>query len=456
MKLQGLLIEALVRIVPASLLIGAAAAALGYWHTRAQTAEYDIAALANEAQRVVPAELGAMPPAMRDARLDKVLRDMVGGRFAVAQAYSSNGAKVSEAVQPGFETLAAALATLEHKAPTSAGAGDNPVVLGQQTVRVFTPLYAASGTPVGHLEGIRLVTADERFRYRRAAIESALIGALSVLLCAFVLSPLLIRLAQRNYRWACSLLEAHLDTLETFGRAIAKRDSDTGLHNYRVTWIAARLGEEAGLRSEQLRNLIAGAFLHDIGKIGVPDAILLKPGPLDEHERTIMQTHVEMGRYIVGSAGFLGAIDVVEAHHEKWDGSGYPNKLAGEDIPLNARIFCIADVFDALRAKRPYKEPCTLEASLAILRAGKGVHFDPALLELFERIVDEIEANVIHADEQQAIELMRQMVRKHFFDRNASMAAEGWSGRTCHDTERRHGEDNTAPGRPTSMTAGCG
>jgi HD-GYP domain-containing protein (c-di-GMP phosphodiesterase class II) len=146
--------------------------------------------------------------------------------------------------------------------------------------------------------------------------------------------------------------------MEALGRAIAKRDSDTGAHNYRVAWIAARIAERLGLSGSAMQALIAGSFLHDVGKIGIPDAILLKPGRLDEQEMDTMRTHVAQGEEIVTGMGWLdGAQAVVAAHHEKWNGSGYPRGLAGEAIPLAARIFAVADVFDALCSKRPYKEP---------------------------------------------------------------------------------------------------
>lgn len=452
MKLQGVLIDAYARIVPVSLVVCAAAAALGYWHTRAVVMASDVRMLTLAAQRALP----ALPVHEQKEQLDLAVRNMVRDGFAVAQAYAPAGEKVAEAVQPGFESLPEALAALSHVMPASAGASDNPVVLGQKTVRVFTPVSSAGGAVIGHLEGIRIVSAEERLRYREAAIESALIVALSVLLCTIVLSPLLTKLARKNFNWACSLLEANLGMLEAFGRAIAKRDSDTGLHNYRVSWIAARIGEEAGLTSAQLRDLVAGAFLHDIGKIGIPDAILLKPGALDDRERAMMQTHVEIGAYIVGSVGFLGARDVIEGHHEKWDGSGYPNQLAGESIPLNARVFCIADVFDALRAKRPYKEAYSAAQSMEIMRAGKGKHFDPVLLDVFERIVAEAESTVINANEEQVIASMRRMTEKHFFAASGSGDGEGWPGHECSDSDHLPRDAGGSPKHGESMPAAGG
>jgi HD-GYP domain-containing protein (c-di-GMP phosphodiesterase class II) len=128
-----------------------------------------------------------------------------------------------------------------------------------------------------------------------------------------------------------------------------------------------------------MRGLIKGSFIHDVGKIGIPDAILLKPGRLDEEEYRVMQTHVELGADIVRRASWLrDSVPVVAAHHEKF-GGGYPSGARAQDIPLTARIFAIADVFDALTSERPYKKPLALDETLKILEQGRGVHFDPEL-----------------------------------------------------------------------------
>jgi len=203
--------------------------------------------------------------------------------------------------------------------------------------------------------------------------------------------------------------------MEALGRAIAKRDSDTGAHNYRVAWIAARIAEEMGVEGSAMQSLIAGSFLHDVGKIGIPDAILLKPGRLDETEMAIMRTHVTLGEEIVRGMGWLdGAHEVVAAHHEKWDGSGYPRGLRAEAIPLAARIFAVADVFDALCSKRPYKEPLPFEQVLVMIQADSGRHFDPAVVSTFCKIADEIRARLVDGSETTARTLLEACIRRHF------------------------------------------
>lgn len=416
MKMQGLLRNALIRVVAVTLTVGAAAAVFGYIHEREAAEDASIRMLAIEARRAVPGAALDLPSPERERALAQAIHGMVGGIFAVAEVYSADGKKLAESVQPGYADIEHALQKLPHGAPPPGGGYDSAVVLGQQVLRVFTPLSSARGELIGHLEGVRVLDQEELSSIRHAAIISALIAAASVLVCALVLTPLLTDLVVKNFRRALSLLEAHIGMLEALGRAIAKRDSDTGAHNYRVAWVAARLGEEAGLDTAQMRSLIAGAFLHDVGKIGIPDAILLKPGKLDTQEFAVMQQHVELGGQIAGETGFLlSAREVIESHHEKWDGSGYPKKLAGAAIPLAARIFCIADVYDALRAQRPYKEPFSRDKALGIMLEGKGKHFDPALLAIFERIADEIETRAINASEAEAMALMRQMANRHFF-----------------------------------------
>ncbi|HEX5393451.1 MAG TPA: HD domain-containing phosphohydrolase [Rhodocyclaceae bacterium] len=214
-----------------------------------------------------------------------------------------------------------------------------------------------------------------------------------------------------------NLLAANLTTLELLGAAVAKRDSDTGAHNFRVAIYAVRLAEAAGLDGAAIRGLIKGAFLHDVGKIGITDQILLKPGKLDADEFTIMKTHVQHGVDIVAKAPWLeDAVDVVRCHHEKFDGSGYPAGLVGEAIPINARIFAIADVFDALTSRRPYKEPMSVEKSLGIIAESSGSHFDPKLVAVFKPLASVLYADISSKEEDELSGVMRGMVDVYFED----------------------------------------
>jgi len=187
------------------------------------------------------------------------------------------------------------------------------------------------------------------------------------------------------------LSKINIDILNLLGTTVAKRDSDTYTHNFRVTLYALLLGEALKLTKPELKSLIKGAFLHDVGKIGISDTILLKPAKLTDDEFKVMKQHVNIGQeIIINSEQLNDSKNVVLYHHEKYDGSGYLKGLKGEEIPLNARIFAIADVFDALTSKRPYKEPFTYEKSKEIMYKDSGTHFDPKLTTIFFDIIHDL------------------------------------------------------------------
>ena len=186
---------------------------------------------------------------------------------------------------------------------------------------------------------------------------------------------------------------ASLDTIYRLSRAAEYKDEDTGAHILRMSNYSAVVARKMGLNEKSVEAILYAAPMHDIGKIGTPDRILLKPGKLDPGEWEIMKQHATNGgRILEGSdAGFIKLGEVIAlTHHEKWDGSGYPKGLKGSKIPQAGRITAIADVFDALTSKRPYKEPFSLEKSFAIIKEGRGNHFDPDVVDAFFAIEDEI------------------------------------------------------------------
>lgn len=182
------------------------------------------------------------------------------------------------------------------------------------------------------------------------------------------------------------LEEAQREVLERLAQAAELHDDDTGLHTRRVGESAAALAAVLSLPSGTVELIRRTAPLHDVGKIAVPDAVLRKPGPLSEGEREVMKRHTVAGARIL-AGGRAEAVRMAEqialSHHERWDGSGYPRGLAGEAIPLAARIVAVADVFDALAHDRPYRAAWAPERALAELRAGAGSHFDPRVVEAF-------------------------------------------------------------------------
>ncbi|MBF0181307.1 MAG: HD domain-containing protein [Magnetococcales bacterium] len=189
------------------------------------------------------------------------------------------------------------------------------------------------------------------------------------------------------------LRKTRLDIIRRLGMAAEFRDQDTGQHVVRMSLYAVCLGRAAGLGEEECDNLLHAAPMHDVGKIGIPDHILLKPGRLDEQEWEIMRRHTIIGSLMLhgyDSEPMNTAHIIALTHHERWDGKGYPIGAPGEQIPIEGRICAIADVFDALTSARPYKPAWSVEAAVREIRAGAGTCFDPRLVEVFCAILPEI------------------------------------------------------------------
>lgn len=187
------------------------------------------------------------------------------------------------------------------------------------------------------------------------------------------------------------LQNTRLEIIRRLGHAAEYRDEETGNHIIRMSQMCVLLAHKLGWSEQDCELILHASPMHDIGKIGIPDAILLKPGKLDGDEWTIMKTHAEIGaRLLEGNDSELLSMarEIALSHHEKWDGSGYPSGLAGEDIPLSGRIAALADVFDALTSERPYKKPWKLEDAVGLIRDNRGTHFDPCLVDLFLDDVD--------------------------------------------------------------------
>jgi cyclic di-GMP phosphodiesterase len=181
-----------------------------------------------------------------------------------------------------------------------------------------------------------------------------------------------------------ALLERNEESLHAFVHALALRDNETAGHTERVTLMAERLGRLIGEDNGMLERIRLGAWLHDIGKMGIPDAILHKPGPLNAAEWIIMRKHpIYAYELLYPFVHLRPAIDTAYCHHEQWDGSGYPRGLKGKKIPLPARIFAFPDAWDAMRSKRPYKKAMTKKQTLARIRAAVGTHFDPEIAAVF-------------------------------------------------------------------------
>ena len=208
----------------------------------------------------------------------------------------------------------------------------------------------------------------------------------------------------------------NMASIKTIGNIIALRDSDTSEHNFRVTLYSIIFAKHLNLDKQKMKKLIIGAFIHDIGKIGIPDKILLKNEKLNDEEFKIMQTHVQKGVFLVQDNEWLmQGVEVIHYHHERYNGSGYPNGLKGSNIPLIARIFAIIDVFDALTSKRPYKEPYSYEKSIQIIKSEASTQFDPKLVEKFIPISKEMFESVQNEDIENLRKRLTSYIKEYFY-----------------------------------------
>jgi len=193
------------------------------------------------------------------------------------------------------------------------------------------------------------------------------------------------RVAERT----AQLEEARLETVVRLAIASEYHDDAVGDHIFRVSRTTARIAKELGMDDETVALLREASTLHDVGKIGVPDSILLKPGPLDDDEWDVMRSHTNVGAQILGDSTarvLTLAAEIARSHHERWDGNGYPDGLRGEEIPISGRIVAIADVFDALTQSRPYKEAWDTQRAVEEIENSAGTHFDPRIVDAFLRL----------------------------------------------------------------------
>jgi len=270
-----------------------------------------------------------------------------------------------------------------------------------------------------YLPSILVLTAQQAQEYRQKALD---IGARDFVTKPFVINELLARVRnQLEIRQAHiqlrdqnqnleeivqertkelqaahhQLHESRLQVVRRLGRAAEYRDNETGLHIIRMSYISVVLGRASGMSDESLDLLLNASPMHDIGKIGIPDSILLKPGKFEAEEWDVMKTHAQIGADILSgddSPMMTMAREIALSHHEKWDGSGYPNGLKGTEIPLVGRISALADVFDALTSARPYKKAWPVEEAVEYIKDQSGRHFDPELVGYFLSSIGEITA----------------------------------------------------------------
>lgn len=277
-------------------------------------------------------------------------------------------------------------------------------------------LIFAKSLPINHTSAVILKAAiplkSETVLAMRKGMRSIFIGTTVILLLVIVaIFPIIYRQYRQLQLDKMELLYSNINLIRVLGDAVAMRDSDTSEHNYRVSYYTIRLAEKMNLSPEAFPALIKGAFLHDVGKIGIPDTILLKPGRLDANEFSIMKQHVNLGKVLIQKIPWCDdALAIIGFHHEKFDGSGYPNGLKGDKIPLAARIFAVVDVFDALMSERPYKEPFSLQHAIDLIMDGSGKHFDPIVVTGFSEIAESIWNDVADKNSDELEKLIREAV----------------------------------------------
>jgi len=393
-----------IRMTAAALIVAALFGG-GVWYFQMESVDDAVTALAEAETRVLAQwnEDEFEDPLVAGARLRTLLnarRAGDAGHFVFAEIYASDHRPIAAASLDADEEIETAFDRVAHAFPVGGKTSyDKKIMNGRLYLRVIAPRGAGGFS--GYFEGIFEVAPKRLARINGAALTAALSVVAVVAATALFLLPVVIGLNRDLVRLSENLARANVEILEVLGVAVAKRDSDTGRHNYRVTLYAVRLAEALGVRFDEIRALIKGAFLHDVGKIGISDAILLKPGKLTTEEFAVMKTHVDHGVDIVARSGWLGdATPVVAGHHEKFDGSGYPSGIRGDGISMNARIFAVVDVFDALTSRRPYKEPMPLDRAVEILKEGRGTHFDPVVLDAFLRVAGDLYRRLSDAREE--------------------------------------------------------
>ena len=331
-------------------------------------------------------------PALLERVLDRLSSIVKSDRAAILLVDPETGAIVPRAVRPSgaYSSVSEfASSTVVHQALTARDVfivhdirmdprlqqAASVMAAGVRSV-ICVPLLGRSG-PIGALYADKL--GVEQFAPALAEYAAAFAGhAAAALETAQLYDD-----RERHFR----------ATLEAFARAIDARDPYTAGHSERVTAYSLVLARQSGTHAAEFETIRRAGMLHDIGKVGVPDAVLMKPGALDAHERTLIEAHVTIGYHMLVSLPFLGAsLPSVRGHHERWDGKGYPDRLGGTDIHPHARLMAVADSYDAMTSARPYRAALPAEEAARRLRADSGMQFDPAAIELFDLVEREFAA----------------------------------------------------------------
>lgn len=415
------------RVAGTTVLIAVILAALVYFLEQARMRDVAVDLAVHRAAQFTavagdPLAMSGAQPGVVQERLDRFAAGRLApreGSIVAATIHDTGGNAVARFVSAGYAQRSDVVRFLANQHPVADG-GTEPSgravnIDGTRHFFVRLPMHDAAGSALGQLLAVFAPSESYLAQLRSRVWRGVGVVIAVVLVTAAVLYPVIVRLMRRMTVMSGDLLNANLEMLSTLGSAIAKRDADTDAHNYRVTIYSVKLAQAAGLDVPRVQALIKGAFLHDVGKIAISDRILLKPGKLDEQEFAEMKKHVAHGLDIVRRSAWLADAEaVVGGHHERYDGTGYDAQLKADAIPVVARIFAIADVFDALTSRRPYKEPLPFETSMEILERGRGTHFDPRLLDVFAPIARSLHTNLSGRDDAHLRQELQRILAQYF------------------------------------------
>ncbi|MFZ0132103.1 MAG: HD-GYP domain-containing protein [Desulfobacterales bacterium] len=346
--------------------------------------------------------------------------DLSFGYYVFARIFDSALTEIAETVVHHHEERAALSRHIASQRLVLADQKNGPRFTtanfdGAEYIHSIIPLTSSSGETVAYMEGFFAETEEAKKSALFNILGAVVLAVGTVFATTLLLYPVILKLLRHLERLSINLLEANLEMVGVVGSTIAKRDSETDSHNFRVTIYSVRLAEAVGLPDAMIRTLIIGAFLHDVGKIGISDNILLKPAALNTQEFEEIKKHVGHGLDIVHRSTWLKeASTIVGSHHEKYTGSGYPMGLRGEEIPVLARIFAVVDVFDALTSRRPYKMPLNYDVAIDIMLKGRVSHFDPAIFDVFVKISRPLYDRYGTADASRAREDLKAVIDRYY------------------------------------------
>lgn len=337
--------------------------------------------------------------------------------FIVIEVFAADGQRVARITNPAQADLQAQwLRSLERLPRDQTRHIHRLEREGETLVEMTFPVHQ-SGLLRGHIAAIfRLEPMVQQMLF--GGMERRLLLVLLIVTgTTIALYPVIIQLNRSLWQSARKILQGNLETVSVLSAAIAMRDIETGEHNARVTLYALALAKAVELEEALMQGLILGALLHDVGKIGIPDQILHKSERLSAEEQETMRQHVAHGvRIISGSAWLHQAREVIEFHHEKYDGSGYLKGLRGNEIPEVARIFAIADVFDALVSSRPYKPPLSVSEARQMILNDADTHFDPDFVAVFANMAERCHKAVQGKDSEALIAEIHRQASPYFLE----------------------------------------